>query len=344
VVLALASVLTNAVNKKVYPKNKWKKFNEVIMKKKLNEFVSSPQPKHYVNKTSLPQAFDWGNVNGVNHLTMSRNQHLPQYCGSCWVHGSTSALSDRIKIARIAASAPGVAAGVDINLAVQHVLDCIDQDNGCHGGSIDGPYTWMHKISLFGHGVSYETSQPYIACSKESSEGFCSYADTTCKAAMTCSTFSDMGGDCVSLDKYPNATIAEFGSVNGADNMAAEIHERGPIACGIDAVSILKYQGGISSLVGHGIDHVISVTGWGYDEASGKQYWNVRNSWGEYWGEMGYIRVEKGNNALNLEEACAWAVPHVFTTTNFPCFEGGENCQASPKAYKRVEAEKRQKH
>ena len=46
-------------------------------------------------------------------------------------------------------------------------------------------------------------------------------------------------------------------------------------------------------------------------------------------GEMGYIRVELGNNALNLEEECAWAIVKDFTTVDnqVHCYEDGSNCQ-----------------
>eukprot|EP00494_Astrolonche_serrata_P030185 UN30452 len=206
---------------------------------------------------------------------MSRNQHLPQYCGSCWAHGAISALGDRIKIARNAT-------GIDINLSVQHVLNCIDEGS-CHGGTVDGVYSWAHRMNqLSGKGISYETSQPYIACSNESSEGFCPHARQTCRngVARTCSTFSDMGGDCVELAHYPNATVAEYGNLRGPDQMAKEIYARGPISCGIDASKILKYTGGISSTAGTEIDHVISVVGWGYDAPNDREYWIVRNSWG----------------------------------------------------------------
>jgi len=312
-----------------------RKFNEVwtveqeeahgiFRSKKLG--VKSPEPHTYVKDEALPEAFNWcDQEDGSNYCTTMRNQHLPQYCGSCWAHGAISALGDRIKIAR-------KGRGVDINLAVQHVLNCGDVGS-CHGGSVDGAYQWIHQISRStGSGVAYETSNPYLACSSESKEGLCPHGDWSCSAkntAATCSTFSDMGGHCGGLDYYPNATVSEYGSVSGATRMAKEIYQRGPIACGIDAGQILNYTTGIVDSPGNGIDHVISITGWGNDAEKG-QYWIVRNSWGQYWGELGWLRVKKGDNSLSLEEQCSWAVPGSFTdfSNQVHCFEGGENCGA----------------
>eukprot|EP01065_Artemidia_motanka_P010385 TRINITY_DN154_c0_g2_i6.p1 TRINITY_DN154_c0_g2~~TRINITY_DN154_c0_g2_i6.p1 ORF type:complete len:327 (+),score=106.07 TRINITY_DN154_c0_g2_i6:75-1055(+) len=284
----------------------------------------SPVPHEYLHSSALPDSFTWCNKDGVNYCTESRNQHIPQYCGSCWAHGAVSALADRIKIAR-----KGM--GVDINLAVQHMLNC-GTAGSCHGGSVDGPYQWIHSISQkTGTGISYETAQPYTACSSESEEGFCKSADWTCKpinVARTCSTFTASGGKCAALSRYPNATVSQYGSISGADAMQKEIYARGPISCGVDASPITDYTGGI--VTGHtfgSVDHVISVVGWGNDAKVGK-YWIVRNSWGQYWGELGYFRVEMGKNSLQIESQCSWAVPGVFTDgDNYPCYEGGENCQ-----------------
>jgi len=49
------------------------------------ENYRSPLPHTYVSQRQLPKAFTWGNVNGRSYLTHSLNQHVPQYCGSCWV-------------------------------------------------------------------------------------------------------------------------------------------------------------------------------------------------------------------------------------------------------------------
>merc|ERR1712203_234980 len=137
------------------------------------------------------------------------------------------------------------------------------------------------------------------------------------------------GGPCSGLASYPNASISDYGSISGADAMMKEIYNRGPISCGIDAMALLNYESGIIKTKGDGVDHVISVVGWGTDPTDGF-YWIVRNSWGEFWGEMGFVRVAKG--ALLVEEQCSWAVVQSYTALELGNqvhrHEGGDNCKA----------------
>lgn len=71
----------------------------------------------------IPENFTWSNVDGVNYLTKIWNQHIPQYCGSCWAFAATNVLNDRIKIAR-------EAAWPDIELSQQILLSCDKQQRG----------------------------------------------------------------------------------------------------------------------------------------------------------------------------------------------------------------------
>lgn len=147
----------------------------------------------------MPKAFSWGNVNGTSFLSKSLNQHIPQYCGSCWAHGSASALTDRIKIAR------GVANGPDINLAIQFILNCgADVAGSCHGGSASGVYDFVKNTAEH---WPFDTCMQYAACSADSTEGACAAGNWTCSAVntcRTCSTFSSEGGFCSGIDQYPN--------------------------------------------------------------------------------------------------------------------------------------------
>lgn len=283
--------------------------------------ITSPLPSTYIEE--LPVNFSWGDVDGVSYLTSNLNQHIPQYCGSCWAHASLSSLADRIKIAR-------KAQGVDINLSIQQVLNCGgDVAGSCHGGSHTGTYQFIHDQGF----IPYKTCMEYAACSAESDEGTCGAEgnDWSCSAmntCRTCSTFSASGGFCSEIDIFPNATISEYGPVDREDAMMKEIYARGPIACLVDATPIHNYTGGVfddDDDAHKGQNHVVSVVGWGTD-AEGRNFWAVRNSWGEYWGEMGFFRLVRGGNQLGLEASCAWATPGTWTETNFGCYEDGSNC------------------
>eukprot|EP00747_Dinoflagellata_sp_TGD_P187519 gnl/TRDRNA2_/TRDRNA2_45232_c0_seq1.p1 gnl/TRDRNA2_/TRDRNA2_45232_c0~~gnl/TRDRNA2_/TRDRNA2_45232_c0_seq1.p1 ORF type:complete len:340 (+),score=61.42 gnl/TRDRNA2_/TRDRNA2_45232_c0_seq1:38-1057(+) len=289
---------------------------------------STPSSHDLLEDVPLPANLNWCNKDGVSYCTMMRNQHIPQYCGSCWAHGAVSALGDRIKIAR-------KGKGPDYNLAVQHVLNC-GKVGSCYGGATDSVYQWLYNASKTGTGIAYETENPYMACSSDSKQGFCPHADWTCKpenVARTCSTFPPEGF-CAGLDRYPNATISEFGAISGVAAMKKEIAARGPIACGIDSDPIDNYTTGIVTAKGKEVNHDISVVGWGTDEKEG-EYWIVRNSWGEYWGEMGFFRVKFGALLIDapgdakMGSGCSWAAVKSFTTNSnqFHCYEDGSNCK-----------------
>jgi cathepsin X len=73
-------------------------------------------------------------------------------------------------------------------------------------------------------------------------------------------------------------------------------------------------------------DHIVSIIGWGVDKVTNTKFWTVRNSWGEYWGELGFFRIQRGVNLLSIERDCVWVTPGAWTELNYPCWETGKNC------------------
>ena len=102
--------------------------------------------------------------------------------------------------------------------------------------------------------------------------------------------------------------------------MKAEIFARGPISCGVDANAEMEaYTGGIFSSKGSSINHIISIAGWGVEPTTGDEYWVLRNSWGEPWGEEGFMRIvtsenkgPAGTDNLAVERECAFATVKAF--------------------------------
>lgn len=150
--------------------------------------------------------------------------------------------------------------------------------------------------------VTDESCAPYTALSWK--EGRQCTDQSICKECPP-------GGKCILPKKFNKYHIGAWGTI--PQDVAAiqnEIFANGPVTCSINIVPMWDFVGTsvFKSDDQTPEDHCVSVVGWG-EEDDGTPYWIMRNSFGEYWGDNGFAKVFRGNNTLQLEQFCSYAVP-----------------------------------
>lgn len=187
-------------------------------------------------------------------------------CGSCWAFATIGVLEGQ-EVVRNRSSL--------VELSEQNLVDCDPVDRGCNGGF---PERALRFIKQQG-GIVSENSYPYKA-----------------KTGKKC------------LFQKDNIVISDSGAAvlqgQSEDKLKRLVARFGPVAVLINADVFLfpyyKFGVYVDPACGNQpetFNHAVLVVGYGTDPIEG-DYWLVKNSWGEDWGEKGYIRMARNHNNM----------------------------------------------
>lgn len=181
-------------------------------------------------------------------------------CGSCWTFSTTGAIEGLL-----AKSGEGL-----VPLSESQIVDCDKLGNGCNGGTMDLGFEYARQ-----NGLESEVNYPYVPV-----DGHCNYNKK--QALYKIGGHIDVKGGELGLQKA--------------------VAEQGPVSVAIDAShhTFQLYGGGVyedKDCSETQLDHGVLVVGYN-TTMDGKDYWIVKNSWGEDWGNQGYIYMvrNRGNN------------------------------------------------
>ncbi|KAL0214538.1 hypothetical protein P9112_006722 [Eukaryota sp. TZLM1-RC] len=217
----------------------------------------------YLQGASAPAHWSWVEQGRIPPI---RNQGS---CGSCWAFSAASSVET---VASVQLGGPVY------NLAPQEFVDCVSTAAGCNGGWMHLAFDWMLQT---GTSLAQEAYYPYHA----------------------------VQGGCYSHSVQGAVGIADYGFVSGSQSrhatdpdMQNAVYAYGSLGVAVDASAFQFYHGGVitnpNSCAGQ-INHAVNLVGYGFDNYHG-DYWLVRNSWGQNWGENGYVRLSRNRNMCQI--------------------------------------------
>uniref|UniRef100_A0A6G1S9S5 Cathepsin K n=1 Tax=Aceria tosichella TaxID=561515 RepID=A0A6G1S9S5_9ACAR len=197
-----------------------------------------------------------------NRVTSVKNQGM---CGSCWAFGTVGVLEGQQVVRNFTTEL--------VSLSPQDLVDCSHQNFGCGGG-------FQHKalddIFYLG-GIESDSDYPYDAHDHRDE----------CKFDPIMSVMS--------VDGYLNF-------VNTGEIVLKKLVAKfGPVSVSVAAEAFFDYKSGVLECARGQIDHAVLAVGYGTDAKLG-DYWIIKNSWTEFWGEKGYVRLRRGKDACNIGE------------------------------------------
>jgi len=195
---------------------------------------------------------------------------------------------------------------LQVGLSVQTILNC-KAGGTCSGGMALAVYRFAKT-----HGIPHSSCENYIAHDIDNPEEVCSGFNVCRDCKGPAPPVNSTGFEnCWAVDSK-NYYVSGYKSVIGPTEMKKEIVAHGPIACGMQVTERfeLDYHNEIyeEKLLVPIMNHIVSIVGYGVSE-EGTEYWIGRNSWGTYWGDLGFFKIKMHKHNLGIETACLAGYP-----------------------------------
>ncbi|EUD64147.1 hypothetical protein C922_05477 [Plasmodium inui San Antonio 1] len=202
--------------------------------------------------------YDWRLHKGVTPVKDQGN------CGSCWAFSTVGVVESQYAIRK----------NELVSISEQQMVDCSARNTGCYGGFIPLAFEDMIKMG----GMCSSEDYPYVADIPE----MCKFY--ICEQKYKINSYLE-----IPEDKFKEA-----------------VRFLGPLSVSI-AISddFAFYRGGIyDGECGDSPNHAVILVGYGaedvydFDTKTTKKryYYIIKNSWGNSWGEKGFIRLETDMN------------------------------------------------
>jgi C1A family cysteine protease len=166
-------------------------------------------------------------------------------------------------------SAVALKTGKLFSLSEQQLVDCSGSfgNEGCSGGLMDDAFNYVENNKL-----CTEDSYTYTA-----EDGMCK----SCKGLVDIHGYVDV--------QSGNETALKLAVAQQPVSVAIEADQDG----------FQFYSSGVfDGTCGENLDHGVIIVGYGTE--NNQDYWLVRNSWGESWGDNGYIKLIRGKNQCGI--------------------------------------------
>ncbi|CAN8242156.1 unnamed protein product [Cochlearia groenlandica] len=198
------------------------------------------------------------------------------HCRSCWAFSTVAAVEGLNKIVT----------GELVTLSEQDLINCNKENNGCGGGKVETAYEFIVNNG----GLGTENDYPYKA------------VNGACEGRLK------VNYNNVMIDGYENLPANDEFSLR-----KAVAHQ--PVTAVVDSSSreYQLYESGVfDGTCGTNLNHGVVVVGYGTE--NGRDYWIVRNSWGNTWGDGGYMKMAR--NIANPRGLCGIAMRGSYPLKN----------------------------